>query len=93
MRYTKLWLGLSAVIVLSFAILGYYGAEIYRQAPPVPERVVTTDGSVLLTGQEIKDGQNVWQSLSVQQIAAIGRCYRREFVEAFEDVKSETAPR
>ena len=67
----------------------YYGAEIYRQAPPVPERVVTTDGSVLLTGQESKDGQNVWQSQSIQQIAAIGRRYC-EFVEVFKDVKSET---
>lgn len=44
---------------LSFAVLLYNGYEIYQQAPPVPEEVVTTEGEVLYTGQEIKDGQNV----------------------------------
>jgi nitric oxide reductase subunit B len=71
MQYAKLWLGLIGVIVLSFAVLGYYGGEIYRQAPPIPERVVTTDRVVLFTGQDIKDGQNVWQSLGGQQVGSI----------------------
>ena len=34
MRYTRLWLGLGTVIVGSFAVLGYFGRELYRQAPP-----------------------------------------------------------
>jgi hypothetical protein len=63
--------GLIGVIVLSFAVLGYYGREIYRQAPPIPERVVTTDRVVLFTGQEIGDGQNVWQSMGGQQVGSI----------------------
>ena len=50
MRYTRLWLGLGTVIVGSFAVLGYFGGELYRQAPPIPERVVTTDGRVIYTG-------------------------------------------
>jgi nitric oxide reductase large subunit len=68
MHYGKLWLGLGLVVACSFAVLGYFGSEIYRQAPPVPERVVTTDGNVVFTGQEIKDGQNVWQSLGGQEV-------------------------
>jgi nitric oxide reductase subunit B len=71
MRYTKLWLSLTVVIVLSFAVLGYYGGEIYRQAPPIPAQVITTDGTVLFTGQDIKDGQNVWQSMGGQQVGSI----------------------
>jgi nitric oxide reductase subunit B len=63
MRYTRLWIGLAFVLVASFAVLGYFGGEIARQAPPVPERVVTSDGAVVFTGQEIRDGQNVWQYL------------------------------
>ena len=43
MRYGKLWLGLWVVIGASFAVLGYYGREIYRQAPPIPENVVTDE--------------------------------------------------
>jgi nitric oxide reductase subunit B len=62
---------LISVITLSLTVLGYYGLEIYRTAPPVPKRVVTTDGTVLFTGQDIKDGQNVWQSMGGQQVGSI----------------------
>jgi nitric oxide reductase subunit B len=71
MRYARLWISLSIVIFGSLAVLGYYGYEIYQQAPPVPERVVTTDGAVLFTGGEILDGQNVWQSMGGQQIGSV----------------------
>lgn len=70
-RYTRLWVGLVAVIATSFAVLGSFGREVYRQAPPVPERVVTSDGSVLFTGQDIKDGQNVWQSMGGQEVGTV----------------------
>lgn len=71
MTTRKLWLGFIAVMTISFGILLYYGREIYREAPPVPEKVVTTDGRVIFSGQEIKDGQNVWQSLGGQQLGTI----------------------
>lgn len=72
MRTTrKLWLWFIAVVVISFAVLSYYGVEIYRQAPPIPDKVVTTDGKVLFTGQDIKDGQNVWQSIGGQELGTI----------------------
>ena len=69
--YLRLWVGLGTVIILSFAVLGYYGFEIYRQMPPVPARVVTDDGQVLFTGDDIRDGQNVWQSMGGQQVGSI----------------------
>jgi nitric oxide reductase subunit B len=69
--YRKLWLSLISVIALSFLVLGYFGSEIYRQKPPVPKRVVTADGTVLFTGQDIKDGQNVWQSIGGQEVGTI----------------------
>jgi nitric oxide reductase subunit B len=71
MRHKRLWIGFAAVIVVSFTVLGYYGGEIYRQAPPVPERVTTPDGTVIWRGQDIKDGQNVWQSMGGQQLGSI----------------------
>ena len=67
----KLWAALLVVIGGSFAVLGYFGREIYRQAPPLPQRVVTTEGTVLFTGQDIRDGQNVWQSLGGQELGTI----------------------
>ncbi|WP_152054318.1 nitric-oxide reductase large subunit [Tautonia marina] len=71
MKYLRLWIALGVVIAASFAVLGYYGWDLYRQAPPVPGRVVTSDGQVVLTGQEIKDGQNVWQSMGGQEVGTI----------------------
>lgn len=69
--YIRLWVALAVVILGSFAVLIYYGVEIYRQAPPVPARVVTESGRVLFTGQSIKDGQNVWQSMGGQELGSV----------------------
>ena len=71
MKTKKLWLGFIAVMVISFGVLLYYGKEIYREAPPIPEKVVIENGQTLFTGQDIKDGQNVWQSLGGQQLGTI----------------------
>lgn len=71
MTTKKLWWGFILVTVISFSVLLYYGYEIYRQAPPIPEQVVSADGNVLFTGQDIKDGQNIWQSLGGHQLGTI----------------------
>ena len=71
MKTKNLWIGFIAVMVISFGVLLYYGSEIYRKAPPVPEKVVTESGKILFTGQDIKDGQNVWQSLGGQEVGTI----------------------
>lgn len=67
----KLWIWLAAVIIGSFAILIFFGSEIYRTIPPVPDKVVTTEGKIVATGQDIKDGQNVWQSIGGQTVGSI----------------------
>ena len=69
--YRNLWLGLFTTIALSFLALGYFGREIYYAAPPIPQRVVTANGTVLFTGQDIKDGQNVWQSIGGQEVGTV----------------------
>jgi nitric oxide reductase subunit B len=71
MKTKKLWISFITVIVLSFSVLLFFGREIYKQAPPVPAKVVAPDGTVLFTGQNIKDGQNVWQSLGGQEIGTV----------------------
>lgn len=71
MQYKRLWIGLAAVLVFSFAVLGFFGREIYMKAPPIPSKVVTTDGNVLFTGDDIRDGQNVWQSMGGQEVGTV----------------------
>ncbi len=71
MNYRRLWIALGSVMAVSFAVLGYFGRELYRQAPPIPGRVVLSDGTVLFTGQDISDGQNVWQSMGGQEVGSV----------------------
>lgn len=67
----SLWWMLGIVVAAAFLVLGFAGREIYRQAPPVPDRVVDADGRTLWTGEEILDGQQVWQSAGGQQMGSI----------------------
>jgi len=71
MKTRTLWIGFILVILFSFAILGYFGTEIYREAPPIPEKVVTDAGETVITAQQIRDGQNVWQSIGGQEIGTV----------------------
>src|SRR5690554_3172831 len=71
MSQKNLWIALSAVIIFSFAVLLYYGKQIYQKAPPIPVNVVNSSGKVLFTGQDIKDGQNIWQSIGGQEVGSI----------------------
>jgi len=68
---TRLWIAFGLVVGLSFAVLLYYGFEIYQKAPPIPVKVLTTDNQELFAGQDIKDGQNVWQSMGGQEVGSI----------------------
>ena len=71
MNTKKLWISFILVMTISFAVLIYYGREIYRQAPPIPDKIMTADGKVLFTGEDIMDGQNVWQSVGGQEIGTV----------------------
>ena len=67
----KLWLLLIGVMLFSFSILGWIGTEIFRQAPPIPNQVVTANGTVLIPDGGILDGQNVWQAMGGMQVGSI----------------------
>ena len=71
MNTKRLWAGFILVMVISFGVLLYYGEEIYRKAPPEPEKVVTQSGETLFSGQDIKNGQNVWQSIGGQELGTV----------------------
>jgi nitric oxide reductase subunit B len=67
----KLWILLIGVMLISFTVLGWIGAEIYYQAPPIPNEVVTADGRVMIGRDEVQDGQNVWQAMGGMQVGSI----------------------
>jgi len=70
-NFRKHWIAFGGVVVVSFSVLGYFGREIYRQSPPIPQRIVDGDGKVLFTGQDVSDGQNVWQSMGGQEVGSV----------------------
>lgn len=67
----KLWLGLLSLLFVSFSILLWAGTEIFRAAPPIPERVVAARGEVLYTRADIEKGRQVWQSIGGMQLGSI----------------------
>ena len=71
MEYRKYWYILSAVIVISFGVLLYYGGEIYREKPPIPLKLVDANGNLIAGSEDILDGQNVWQSTGGQQLGSV----------------------
>jgi nitric oxide reductase subunit B len=67
----KLWIGLAALLAVSFAALLWVGGEIHRVMPPIPTAVVTEKGETILTRADIEKGRQVWQSIGGQQLGSI----------------------
>lgn len=71
MTIKRLWIAFVVFVGAAFFLLGFFGQEVYRQAPPIPERVATADGRTVYSKDQILTGQQVWQSLGGQQIGSI----------------------
>ena len=67
----RLWIAFTLVMVLSFLVLGWIGTRIYQEMPPLPAKVVSTEGTVLIDEGEIQAGQNVWQSLGGMEVGSV----------------------
>ncbi|WP_196140910.1 nitric-oxide reductase large subunit [Aliikangiella sp. G2MR2-5] len=70
-EYKKLWWTLLGVVAITFSILGYFGTEVYRVAPPIPNQFNTVEGEILTTEKQILDGQTAWQSIGGMQLGSI----------------------
>ena len=68
---TRFWWVLAVICILSFATLGFIGTEIYRQMPPVPAQVMSEDGDIVYTRDQIQTGRQVWQTLGGQQVGSV----------------------
>ncbi|WP_426370303.1 nitric-oxide reductase large subunit [Pseudocolwellia sp. HL-MZ7] len=67
----RLWIILIVGMIFMFSILLLLGAQIYQQAPPIPNTVTTTSGELLFTRDDIETGQNVWQSIGGMEQGSI----------------------
>ena len=67
----RLWLGLAALLIASFAVMAWLGVDLIHTAPPIPNRVIAANGQVLYTRADIERGRQVWQSIGGQQLGSI----------------------
>jgi nitric oxide reductase subunit B len=68
METKKLWFIFISILIVCFTIIGFFGHEIYREKPPIPDKIISEDGKVIFTSQDIQDGQNIWQSIGGQEV-------------------------
>ena len=59
------------LMVSGFSTLGYLAARTYRDAPPIPARVLDPAGATLFTGQDIIAGQQVFLSHGLMENGTI----------------------
>ena len=67
----KLWTWLGVICLMSFAVLGWVGTEIYQTAPPIPKQVISTRGDVLFSEGQVQRGQEAWLSAGGQQLGSV----------------------
>ncbi len=58
------------VLIAGFSTLIFMGHETTNQAPPIPERVVDSKGTVLFTGADIIAGQGVFQKYGLMDVGS-----------------------
>ncbi len=72
MHVSPLWLQISILtFVFGFGVLGFLAAYIYAKRPPVPERVLRSDRTVLFTGQDIMAGQHLFEKYGLMQFGTL----------------------
>ena len=67
----KYWTAFMLVIVISFTVLGWIGVRIYQQVPPVPSKVITNNGNLVFTKEDILEGQNIWQAFGGMEVGSV----------------------
>ena len=67
----QLWISFAVILVLSFSVLGWIGSRIYQEKPPLPEQIVTTEGTPVIAAGDVELGQNVWQSMGGMELGSI----------------------
>nr|WP_153765881.1 nitric-oxide reductase large subunit [Endozoicomonas sp. OPT23] len=49
----------------------WLGGEIYREAPPIPAQVVSENGDVIFTRDDVELGQQVWRTMGGHEVGSI----------------------
>ena len=85
------------VMIFGFSLLIWVTAKTYAGAPPIPARVVGDLGQTLFTGEEIKDGQEVFLKYGLMEHgtlwghgAYLGPDYTAEYLHRLAEIGRDT---
>ena len=69
----RLWIMFGVLLVVMFGVLLLVGGRAFREAPPVPSKVVVAgdESSVLLTSEDIDAGRDVWRRLGGMELGSV----------------------
>ncbi|MEV4481608.1 nitric-oxide reductase large subunit [Micromonospora coxensis] len=66
------WVQAAVLVTLAgFFVLGFLAIRTYQAQPPIPEKVTTSDGQLLFTGEDIRQGQEVFLRNGLMQYGSI----------------------
>src|SRR5579872_2756561 len=72
MVISPLWLqAVVLTFVFGFAILGYLALRVYQDHAPVPGRVLSEGGEVVLTGEDVLQGQQAFLTYGLMQYGSV----------------------
>jgi nitric oxide reductase subunit B len=59
------------VLIIGFSVLIWIAVRSYSDAPPIPEKVVTSTGETIFTGKDILGGQQVFLKYGLMENGTI----------------------
>ncbi|MFB9732717.1 nitric-oxide reductase large subunit [Ornithinimicrobium kibberense] len=69
---SKGWVqGVALVFIFGFFVMGVLAYRTYTASMPLPQEVVSQEGEVVFTGEEITNGQNIFLTRGLQQYGSI----------------------
>jgi nitric oxide reductase subunit B len=72
MVISSLWLQCAVItFAIGFGVLGYLAYVIHNEHPPIPAQVLTEDGDLLFTGDDVMAGQHIFQKYGLMQFGTI----------------------
>jgi nitric oxide reductase subunit B len=63
--------GVLIALIVGFSVLIGMSVSAYRDAPPIPDKIVAADGSVVFTGDEVRAGQAVFLKYGLMENGTI----------------------
>ncbi len=71
MQYARLWTGFFVVVVASFAVLGYFGVEIYQQRRRFPSGSSRPMAGCCSPARTSATARTSWQSMGGQEVGSV----------------------